>query len=116
MLRECFFEIAHTYFALGMYEEAIVRYGGAANRYPADPQVLLAYLQMSNCNDRLGKSDEARSMLEQARIIHKSMQDAEFEPHLTNMNKPGWSGWIEWARQLHQAEAGEQLAEAQPGT
>jgi hypothetical protein len=99
-----------------MFEEAIVRYGGAANRYPDDPQVLLAYMQMSNCNDRLGKADEARSMLEQARIIHRGMTDAAFEPQLTNMNKKDWSGWIEWARRLHQAEVDEQLAETQPGT
>jgi len=104
MLRECSFEIAHTYFALERFEEAIVRYGGAANRFPDDAQVLLAYIQMSNCNDRIGKPDEARSMLEQARIIHKGMADDVFHTHLTGMNKQEWSGWIEWARLLSQSD------------
>ncbi len=111
MLRECSFEIAHTYFALDMFDQAIVRYGGAANRFPDGAQVLLAYMQMSNCNDRLGKPDEARSMLEQARIIHKGMADDAFEAHMTGMNKQEWGGWIEWARRLHQIEADEQLVE-----
>lgn len=109
MLRECSFEIAHTYFALGLFEEAIVRYGGAANRFPDDPHVLLAYVQMSNCNDRLGKPDEARSMLEQARIIHKGMADDVFRGHMTGISKQEWGGWIEWARRLHQTRADEQL-------
>eukprot|EP00913_Durusdinium_trenchii_P035256 g32986.t1 len=66
-LRDCYFEIGHTYYALDEYRKAIVAYNSAANRYSRDPQVLLAYLQMANCNDRLGEHSEAISMLVQAK-------------------------------------------------
>jgi tetratricopeptide (TPR) repeat protein len=59
ILRDCHFEIARTHYALDEYEEAILAYSAAAHRYPHDPHVLLAYVQMAACYDRLGKTVEA---------------------------------------------------------
>jgi len=99
LLRNCFFEIAHTYYLLAgysiglgseNYDKAIVAYGSATNKYPRDPQVLLAYLQMANCYDRLGKPADARSMLEQAKVILKQMPDDVFASPTTNWTKQQW--------------------------
>ena len=110
VLRDCYFEIAHTYYALSSYDKAIIAYSGAANRYPQDPQVLLAYVQMTNCYDRLGKPDEARSMLAQAKVILKQMTDEIFQPNATNMTRQEWDRWLDWARQLHQPIATQETA------
>ncbi len=104
LLRDCYFEVAHTYYALEEYEIAIVEYGAASNRYPQDVQVLMAYVQMSNCYTRLGQTDDARSMLQQARIIHSGMPDEVFDPRSTNLSKAEWQAWLDWAQELNQAE------------
>jgi TolA-binding protein len=103
MLRDCYYEIAHTYYELEDFSRAIVAYHGAANRYPQDPDVLLAYLQMTNCNDRLGRPDRARSMLEQAKVILKQMPDENFSPELTNLDRQEWERWLQWASQLQRS-------------
>ena len=101
-LRDCYFEIAHTYFALSEYDRAIVAYSAAANKFAEDPHVLLAYIQMSNCYDRLGKPQESQSMLEQAKVIISQMSDDVFRRDTTNMTKKEWDDWLDWARQLRQ--------------
>jgi len=103
MLRDCYFEIAHTQFDLESYEESVKAYNVAANRYPLDPQVLLAYVQMANCYDHLKRPREAKLMLLQAEVILKGLPDDAFENRQTNLDKQGWKKWIEMARQLHQA-------------
>ncbi len=100
ILRDCYFEIAHTYYALSQYDQAIVSYGSAANKFAEDPQVILAYVQMSNCYDRRNKPQEAQSMLEQAKVIISQMSDDVFQQDTTNMTRKEWDDWLDWARQL----------------
>ncbi len=101
ILRDCYFQIAHSYYALEDDSRAIGAYHLAANRYPHDPHVLLAYVQMTNCNKRLSKPAQARSMLEQAKVILKQMPDTSFEAQLTDMNRDRWEEWLERASRLH---------------
>jgi len=111
VLRDCFFEVAHTYYALASYgidstgenyEKAITAYASAANQYSRDPQVILAYLQISNCYKRLNKPSDARSSLEQAKVILKQMPDVAFRKNSTNMTKAEWKEWLEWVQNLQQ--------------
>ncbi|MEX1229026.1 MAG: tetratricopeptide repeat protein [Planctomycetaceae bacterium] len=104
MLKECFFEIAHTRYGLEEYEEAIGEYTKAANRYPHDARAILAYLQMTRCYDKLGKPTEARSKLEQVKYILEGLPDESFQPHLTNLSKEEWQSWVQWAIRLYQQE------------
>jgi tetratricopeptide (TPR) repeat protein len=98
MLRDCHFEAAHTLYALGNYREAITHYSSAANRYAQDPRVLLAYLQMASCNERLGRPAETRSLVEQAKVLLDGMPADSFEPQLTALAKDDWRAWVEWSR------------------
>jgi len=98
LLRDCYYEIAHTYYALDEFDKAIVAYTNAANRYSKDAQVLLAYLQMANCNERLGDSDEAVSLVIQAEVILKQLPEESFNPELTSMTKQEWAQWLQWAK------------------
>lgn len=113
MLRNCFFEIAHTLYAVEDYQQAIVAYSAAANRYPQDPQVLLAYVQMTNCYDRLNKPAEARGMLEQAKVIIKQMPEDVFQPKSTktNLTRVEWKSWLEKAIQLRRNETADSSVE-----
>lgn len=98
MLRDVYFEIAHVQYDLGEYEKAIAAYTSAANRYPEDPGVLLAYLQMANCSDRLGDATEALSVLVQAEVILKRLPDRAFDTNKTTLSRREWRQWLQWAK------------------
>ena len=102
MFRDAYFERAHNLFALGKYDRAIEAYTNAANRYAEDPSVLLAYIQMANCYDRLGKPLDARGVAIQAMLIHKNMTEKAFTRDKTLMTRDEWRTWLEWAGSLHQ--------------
>jgi len=102
MFRDACFERAHNLFALEKYDRAIEAYTNAANRYAEDPSVLLAYIQMANCYDRLGKPLDARGVAIQAMLIHKNMTEKAFTRDKTLMTRDEWRTWLEWAGSLHQ--------------
>lgn len=101
-LRDCYFEIAHVLYALEQYPQAISAYNSAANRYPGDPQVLLAYLQMAASYNRLGDRSEAFSLIVQAEVIYRKLPDNSFRPPHTTLTKKEWGDLLKWTRQQHQ--------------
>ena len=116
LLRDSWFRIAQVLYELEDYAEAIVVYSSASNRYPEDPQVLMAYVQMANAYDQLHKTAEARSMLQQARVILKQMPDSSFRPvsTRTNMSREQWQRWLQWASRLHNSSRTSAVAPALP--
>lgn len=102
LLQNCYFEIAHTQFKLRRYEQAITAYSSAATKYQSQTETLTAYVQMANCYQRLGKQAEARSMLEQAKVILKHIDDKEFKSPTTNLDRQEWERWLAWAMNLIQ--------------
>jgi len=102
ILRDCYFERAHTLYALEEHEKAIAAYTSAANRYPEDPQSLLAYLQMANCYAQMGKDGDARGAAIQALLIHKNMPARAFQTGTSNISRDEWKNWLDWAREIHQ--------------
>ncbi|HEV8003920.1 MAG TPA: tetratricopeptide repeat protein [Planctomycetaceae bacterium] len=103
MLRDAYFERAHNLYALDKFERAIEAYTSAANRYVEDPNVVLAYIQMANCYDRLGKPIDARGVAIQAMLIHKNLSEKLFTQDKTLMNRDEWRTWLEWAGALRDA-------------
>lgn len=100
ILASASFEVGHTFFALKKYEPAIVAYNGAINRFPVDPAVFLACLQLAECYERTDRPFDARSMVQQARIILSSSSDDAFAADKTTMKRDEWNQWIEWAAQV----------------
>ena len=102
LLKNCIFEIPHTYFELRDYDKAITYYNQAINRFPQDVQTLVAYIQMGQCHKRMQRPVEARNMLQQARLLlsHDQIPDAEFEVPSTNLSRVEWEAWLERARQV----------------
>ncbi len=103
MLRDAYFERAHNLYAMDKFERAIEAYTSAANRYVEDPNVVLAYIQMANCYDRLGKPLDARGVAIQAMLIHKNLSEKIFTQDKTLMNRDEWRTWLEWAGALRDA-------------
>ncbi len=112
ILRDSVIEPAHLYFGLSRFEtgtdslkESLDRYRAAANYYPRDPLVLLSYYQMAACFDRLGREKEARSHLEQARILLQQIPPEAFTVERSAYSRD------EWQRLLDRAVEGRQSAD-----
>ena len=114
LLKSTCFGKAHLLYLTGEYEDAIKSYHDAVNRYPQCTEVLIAYMKMSGCYESLGKSNEAKSMLEQAKIILKQMPDKVFESKATNLGREEWNRWLDWSRELRYSN--QQATAAQAGS
>lgn len=100
LLKSTCFGRAHLLYMTAEYEEAIKSYHDAVNRYPQCTEVLIAYMKMSGCYENLGKKNEAKSMLEQAKIILKQMPDKVFETRDSSLGREEWNRWLDWSREL----------------
>ncbi len=100
ILRNCYFAQGTQLFELERYNEAIRAYLTATNRYQYEPIALEAYVQMAACHRRLGKPEEARGTLEQAKIVYKRIRsDANFA-RSTRSNRQQWPKLLEWMTSL----------------
>jgi tetratricopeptide (TPR) repeat protein len=91
MFRNGYFGRAEALFALGRYDQAIKAYSDVVNRYQNEPEVLDAYLQLSECYRRLGQPLEARSALEQAKIVLTQLKDNAPFTEVTNRRRDEWT-------------------------
>lgn len=90
LVRNTFFARAAALFDLRRYADAIQAYQQAAQRYQDAPEALDALLQISACYRRLDKPLEARTTLEQARLLLERLpRDADFL-RTTNFDREGW--------------------------
>ncbi|MCA9020104.1 MAG: tetratricopeptide repeat protein, partial [Planctomycetaceae bacterium] len=104
LLKSSCFGKAHILYLTEEYAEAIKSYHDAVNRYPQCTEVLIAYMKMSGCYEALGKKNEAKSMLEQAKIILKQMPDSVFESGGTNLGREEWNRWLDWSREFRDSD------------
>jgi len=100
ILRNCSFAIANIHFSTGRYEEAIKAYSTTTNRYQNSPEVLDAYVQIASAYRRLGKPDEAKATLEQAKAVLKRMGNTADFATTTNYNPQQWSQLLDWLGSL----------------
>ncbi|ADG69328.1 Tetratricopeptide TPR_4 [Planctopirus limnophila DSM 3776] len=96
------FDVGHQLFELRRDKDAIMAYNTAINRYRNNPQVLSAFLQMAEAYRRMGKPAEARSMLEQGRVIlrQKQIPDSAFDNLGSSLTREEWELWLEKISQL----------------
>lgn len=101
LLKNTCFDLGDIAFAMHKYEEALLVYSSAINRYPNHVRVLLSYLQMARCYQQLGKPDEARSTLKQAQILSQRMDDQTFQSASTgHKSREEWTRWFDWTLQM----------------
>jgi tetratricopeptide (TPR) repeat protein len=95
VLRNSYFSIGRVLFQLQQYEDAIKAYVMAANRYQGNPEVLDAYVQIARAYRKLNKPAEARSTLEQAKLVLARLKpDVSFQ-RTTNYSRQQWSQLLE---------------------
>ncbi len=100
ILRNSYFGRADSLFDLGRYEEAALAYSAATNRYQHEPEAVAAYVQIASCYRRLGRQEEARGTLEQARVVLSRIKnDADFTK-TTPYNRDEWNRLLTWLVQL----------------
>ncbi|HEV2969632.1 MAG TPA: tetratricopeptide repeat protein [Pirellulales bacterium] len=100
ILRNCYFARGAAFYEMGRYDDAIRAYEAATNRYQHQPEVLDALMQIAACYRRLGRADEARHTLEQAKVMLTRISlDAPFT-ETTNYTRDQWSRILDWYASL----------------
>ncbi len=100
ILRNCYFARSEALFQLNRFEDAIRAYSAAMNHYQHEPEVLEALVQIAACYRRLGKPEEARGTLAQAKVILTRIPaDANFKA-TTNMTREEWLHMLDWYAEL----------------
>ncbi len=82
--------IGDCLFDLGQFERATEAYREAAWRYENVPAAVSAMMQVVNCQERLGRRDEAVAALARLKWLISKMPDEAFE------NQPGQTSKQEW--------------------
>ncbi len=101
LLQNTFFDLGDIAFAMHEYDEALLVYSSAINRYPNHVRILFSYLQMAQCYQQLNKPDEARSTLKQAQILSERMEDATFlSASTSHKTREEWTAWFDWTLQM----------------
>jgi tetratricopeptide (TPR) repeat protein len=100
ILRNCYFARGSTLYEMGRYDDAIHAYSAATNHYQRQPIVLEALMQIAACYRRLGKPEEARNTLAQAKVmLERISPDAKFA-ETTLYNRDEWSRVLNWYASL----------------
>ncbi len=94
-LRLSYSRRADCMFDLGRYEEAAELYEQAAWKYRAQGAALSAYVQIINCYQRLGRSQEARAALERARWLADTMPERALDQPAGEDAKQ-WRSFLDW--------------------
>jgi tetratricopeptide (TPR) repeat protein len=96
-----YFKLAHFYRAdclydLGDYPEAVKLYDSAVFRYQDDPSALAAYVQIVNAYTAMGKTEEARTATERAKLLLRRMPASAFIDGSFSMPKAYWEQQLKW--------------------
>lgn len=97
-LRNSFFGEADLLFEAGEYDEAMVSYRDAANRFINEPESIEAMIQIANCQKRMGKPNDSRRTLEMTKDILNRIsteKDDKFKA-VTSHDRQGWLRYIDW--------------------
>ena len=73
-------------------------------RYQNAPEVLEAYVQMARAYRRLGRVDEARGTLEQAKVVLARMKSTAEFSKTTNRSEEEWAELLDWMSRTQSAE------------
>lgn len=94
-LRNAYFYIGDCAFDLRSYEEAIESYNMARSRYPGDPSVLVALIQIVNAYIELGDWRSARTANERARAFYQSLPAKVWDDPALPLGRREWERWLD---------------------
>ena len=107
-LRNAHFYLGDCAFDLGEHDRAIAYYSASRNRYPRDPAVLVALIQIVNSYVEMGDLRSARTANERARDFYASLPDDVWDDPNLPMGRRDWERWLESSAKLYDdlAQAG----------
>ncbi len=100
ILRNSYFGEADTLFSLGRYDEAILAYRNVGNRFLNQPESLEAFVQIAQCQRKLGQFEQAnRTLLQAEQVLRRipAEYDAQF-PIVTRSSRADWQQLIGWMK------------------
>ncbi len=100
ILRNSYFGEADAMFALGRYEDAILAYRNVGNRFLNQPESLEAFVQIAQCQRKLGQNEQAnRTLLQAEQVLRRipAEYDAQF-PIVTRSSRADWAQLIGWMK------------------
>jgi len=90
LLRNAYFGLGDVCYRLGRFTEALEAYHAVLNRFQSRPEVLEAYAQIVRCYRAMGRDQESRIALEQAKIVLQRLpRDTDFAA-ATVLDGAGW--------------------------
>ncbi len=90
LLRNAYFGLGDVCYRLGRFTEALEAYHAVLNRFQSRPEVLEAYVQIVRCYQAMGREEESRIALEQAKIVLQRLpKDTDFAA-ATVLDNAGW--------------------------
>lgn len=99
LIRNVYFGLGDVCYRLGRFGDAIAAYNVITNRFQIEPESLEAYCQIARCYQAMGRQQEARIALEQARIILNRLPQ-EVQPELTTpFSRVEWADRLTWWNQ-----------------
>ncbi|MEZ6046934.1 MAG: tetratricopeptide repeat protein [Planctomycetaceae bacterium] len=103
ILRNSYFEIAHTLYSLGDIDSAKDAYFAAVTEYPDDEMVILSYIQIANCFKHKGQDIDAKMFIESANFTYKKfLQDGKiFSKKDSHLSQDDWGFWLDWTRSAY---------------
>lgn len=102
VLRNTYFMYPDTLYALGQYPQAIEAYTVAINRYKDVPESLDALVQIATCQRQLAALDDARTTLQQAKVMLNRIKADPNNPFekTTRYSRTEWENLITWLAKL----------------
>ena len=95
-LRHCYLYRADCLFDLGRYREASQLYEEVVLRYQLTATALASFVQIINCQLRLGNPAEARSTGERAMWQLRRMSDEAVATGPKWLSREQWQDWFTW--------------------
>lgn len=99
-LRNAYFYLGDCAFDLGEYDQAIVYYDQARDRYVDDPASLVAMVQIVNAYIETGQLGRARTANERAKRFYAMMPDEVWDDPTLPMDRTDWERWLNSNTQL----------------
>ncbi|MFZ5832861.1 MAG: tetratricopeptide repeat protein [Planctomycetota bacterium] len=100
LLKNSVFAVGAIQMDLEQYDQAIRTYLVAATRYQNSPEALDAYLEVAKAYRRIGKRTEARSTIEQAKVVLSRMKPDYDFLETTNFTRGQWAEVLDAQSQL----------------
>ena len=99
-MRNGYFAQGAALFDLARYDEAVVAYSTATNRFLSDPVVLEAFVQIARCYRHKNELKKSRGILEQASMILNRMPKNAAFTKTTPFTRDEWKERLNWQKQL----------------